>query len=382
MQAKPSNGVKKSRRISLKPNFINKRESNSSDCFHSSNKNKQKLGDIIQKFSNNFTGQDGKFAFDILIENKWNYIEGLWNREKIWDMYRLSTFDLKLPTFELDPSLMDLLMNWDSSEMFSKMKILGTMTNVEKWEFTLQSMIDSEAYKQKTKDSISQTHEVVWRFGYEDLRVESRKESIYKYDLLTRKEIFEIWVEHIKKIPEFHPPKSNSKCRDEEEKRLYSDEIDHFKGKSEMHLFSEYIKVFPIFKRTDNNLDIKFVYLIPNIEFEICAIKSIHFGNSKLLSILEHKYANDEGLNFEEISYRSGFLSYDSKGKFHPYLRKDIKRNPICGLWIYNDTIEIEGKSKQQTKHLIEKSWLNHQVWTYLLSFSTSQKYKYSFWYN
>lgn len=82
--------------------------------------------------------------------------------------------------------------------MFSQMKLIGTITNPEKCQFTFQGIIDSETYKQKTKDSISQTNEIIWRFGYEDFRLDSNQNPTEKSDLLTRKELLEMCVEHIK----------------------------------------------------------------------------------------------------------------------------------------------------------------------------------------
>ena len=275
---------------------------------------------------------------------------------------------------------MEILSNWESTDMFSQMKLIGTITNPEKCQFTFQGIIDSETYKQKTKDSISQTNEIIWRFGYEDFRLDSNQNPTEKSDLLTRKELLEMCVEHIKKMPNIKVHKHNANKIDEEEKRLFHEELNNHKGKSEMQLFSEFIKVFPIFKRTDRSLETKFVYLIPNIEFDICPIKSIYFGNSKLLSALEQKTQTDENYNFDEISFRSGFLSFDSKGKFIPYLNNDIKNNQVCGIWIYNDTVDLEGKGKHNINQLVQKAWLTHQVWSYLFRFYCVKLKKNIFW--
>lgn len=158
----------------------------------------------------------------------------------------------------------------------------------------------------------------------------------------------------LNKMPIHKTSKSQSR-KDEEEKRLFIENSDNHKNKSEMQLYSEFIKVFPIFKRTDSKLEVKYTYLIPNVEFAICPIKTITFGSSKLLSALEQKPGCD-AYDFDDISNRSGYMTHDGRGKFIPYFHKDIKSKPISGIWIYNDTVEYDEKSKTSVNQLVQKS--------------------------
>jgi hypothetical protein len=107
------------------------------------------------------------------------------------------------------------------------------------------------------------------------------------------------------------------------------------------------------------------VYLLPNIEFVFCPIKSLQFGPSKLLSFLEGKNTTPSiDINMQESVNRSGYLSIDGRNKLLPYLCKDIKNKPISGLWVYNDTIEHECKGKNATNELLSKV-LDYRLWTH-----------------
>ena len=252
------------------------------------------------------------------------------------------------------------------------MKILGSINTTGDSQLVFRDIVDSEAYKLKVKESKRYANEDVWRFGFEDLRDLPSSRNNDDLDKLTRRELLEVCIEHRKKMPLI---KNNIVTSiypgGEEEKRLYPyDNLDQ--NKTDLQLYTEFFKVFPLIKRTEKSLEFKFIYLIPNIEFVICPIKSLSFANSKLLSALEGKSDEDRSYNFESTAHKSGFLSIDGRGKLSPYLSKDIKDKTISGLWIYNDTVERESKGKNAINQLVQNSCLNNQVWAYLLRFILS----------
>ena len=139
-------------------------------------------------------------------------------------------------------------------------------------------------------------------------------------------------------------------------------------------MFIKFFKIFPIIKRKESGLDVKYVYLLPNIEFIIWQIKSLQFGSSKLLSALEGKHTHGYTVNFNTAVEKSGFLSIDGRNKLIPYTTKEIKKRPISGLWVYNDILTPNCKRKLTNNKFVRKACLNYQVWSHCFKFINSLK--------
>jgi len=154
-------------------------------------------------------------------------------------------------------------MSYDCTENLIKMKLLGEISVHDTCKITFKDLIDSETYKLAAKESTYKVNEDAWRFGFEDLRDNINQQNSNALDLLTRKELLEVCVEHRKKMPLIKL--SNT----EEERRLYSLTEKSENIKTDLQLYTEFIKVFPLLKRKDHEIDTKFMYLIPNIDFVI-----------------------------------------------------------------------------------------------------------------
>ncbi|CAI2383653.1 unnamed protein product [Moneuplotes crassus] len=351
---KPKKSVKKTKKLDLKRNLRGRKVS---QALGPEKLNIKPHMLILEKFKNQFCVKNTK------------YIEKLWEREAIGDHQKLSTLDLQIPEAKILPELHDKLMSCDLPDNISKMKLLGKINAEGTPQIIFKDIIGSEAYKKQILKEPSRLEEDAYRFGFEDIEGMETSRRINRHNRMTRKELLEVCVDHAKKIPIILQNKDT-----EEEKRLFTESDLALQEETELIMFSKFFKIFPIIKRKDCGLDIRYTYLIPNIEFIFCPIKSLPFGSSKALGCLEGKASPEYSINFKDCRERSGFLSIDGKNKLIPYTTSEIKNKPISGLWIYNDTLKFEKKSKVSPNKLVQKTCLNWQVWSHCLRFIYSLK--------
>jgi hypothetical protein len=345
--------VKRSRKIALKPSLKSRRVAISQDPSKSTSK--RVYSEIVEKFIHKFSIKNCR------------HIENLWSRIPVGDSQKLSMIDLTIPMIEITEELKTKLLNYDCSENLAKMKLLGQINTKGDCKIKFSDLVDSGAYKKQLNLEQKKINEHIWRFGFEDLRGNFEQEHIQNIDKLTQKELLEMWVDHRREMPLI----KHWDYEEENRLRTISDSGQDFK--TDLQLFTEFIRVFPIIKRKETELEVKWVYLIPNIEFIIWPIKLIPFSSWKLLSALESK-SGQENYDFYDATHKSGFLSVDGRGKLVPYMVKDIKQNPISGIWIYNDFTQEEMKGKNVINKIVQKAWLNYQVLTHLLRFILSLK--------
>lgn len=213
------------------------------------------------------------------------------------------------------------------------------------------NLIDSQEYKDKVKANKPIESEDVWRFAFDDLRNENIIDDS-KVEVLTRKELYEILVDHTKKTKSI--TLQNKSCRSEEEKRLF---VDSDRVSINLNFgINRFIKIFPIFKFTQEELAVKLVYLIPNIEFSIIPIKPLQIVPSKVLASLEPKIEPDDSLDILGPYEKYGFITINEKSKITLNYQSEVKSKPISGVWIYDDSTSHKSKSKLNLKKHVHKA--------------------------